>query len=263
MIKRGELINFIHNTAIGDELIQEAQKIDTNANGVQIHGSKEIDKVAIGVSANMDFLKEAVDSKAQFCIFHHGLGLSEKYIYNSRLDPSMQKKLKFISQNNLSIAGYHYTLDNHPQIGNNTIIIDKLGAKKTNENYFDTWGWIGEFDIPQKVEDLAEKCSDIFEHDVFAVYSGPKKIKRIGVCSGGAKPMKSWLFEIYEKNVDLHITGEIAESGPSLAKDGGFNYFSCGHYATEVFGVQALGKKIKDHFKNKVEVEFIDISNPL
>ena len=263
MIKRDELIDFIHNTVMGKDILESAQKLDTNANGIQVHGSQEVEKVAVGVSANMDFLKEAVDSGSQFCIFHHGLGLNDKYVYNSRLDPSMQVKLDFVFKNNLTIAGYHYTLDHHPQIGNNAIIIDKLGAKKTEENYFDTWGWVGEFETPQKVEDLADKCSHIFEHDVFAVYSGPSNIKRIGVCSGGAKPSKSWLFEIYEKNIDLHITGEIAESGPSIAKDGGFNYFSCGHYASEVFGVQALGKAIKDQFKDRVEVEFIDISNPL
>jgi putative NIF3 family GTP cyclohydrolase 1 type 2 len=41
------------------------------------------------------------------------------------------------------------------------------------------------------------------------------------------------------------------------------NYFVCGHYATEVFGVKALSAEIGERFKGKVEVEFIDIPNPI
>lgn len=172
-------------------------------------------------------------------------------------------QLKFAIKNNLTVAGFHYSLDKHKQIGNNAVIIEKLGAKNTGEKYLKGWGWVGEFDSAINVEELAEKCSDLFEHDIFAIYAGHKEIKRIGVCSGGAKPVGEEVFEIFEKNIDLHISGEIAEGGPAIAKDSRFNYFACGHYATEVFGVQALGSAIKDHFKDKVEVEFIDISNPL
>ena len=46
-------------------------------------------------------------------------------------------------------------------------------------------------------------------------------------------------------------------------KESGIAYFVCGHYATEKFGVQELGKKIESKFKPKVEVEFIDIENPI
>jgi dinuclear metal center YbgI/SA1388 family protein len=263
MIQRDQIIDFIHHQAISEDLLKKAQTLDTRANGVQIHGSQKVDKIVLGVSANLDFLKEAVSSQAQFCIFHHGINLGDSDIYNSRLNQATQKQLSYIFQHNLTIAGYHYSLDAHPKIGNNAVIIEKLGAIKTDESYFDGWGWIGEFKIPQDVTKLAKKCSELFEHDIFAVYSGPKKIKRIGVCSGSARPRGGEVLEIFENNIDLHISGEINESGPALAKESGFNYFSCGHYATEVFGVQALGRKIKEHFKANVEVEFIDIPNPL
>jgi len=46
-------------------------------------------------------------------------------------------------------------------------------------------------------------------------------------------------------------------------KESGINYFCGGHYATEVFGVRELGKIIKAYFKNKLEVEFIDIPNEI
>lgn len=262
MIKRDELISFIKKT-IGEDIIEKAQGVDKNANGVQILGVEEVDKLVLGTSRSLDFFKEAVEVKAQFCVFHHGLGLSEREIYNSRPTMALQKRLKIIFDNNLTVAGYHFSLDHQPEFGNNATIIKLLKAKRLDIPYFDEWGWVAEFDKPQNVMKLAEKCSQIFENDVMAIYGGKKKVKRIGVVSGGGKPSGSWALEIAEKNIDLHITGEIAESGPALAKDMGFNYFAGGHYATEVFGVQELGKIIKQHYQNSLEVEFLDIPNSI
>jgi dinuclear metal center YbgI/SA1388 family protein len=262
MVTRDELISFIENT-IGLDLLAKANQIDENANGVQIHGAKQVTKIALGVSTSLDFFREVVKSGAQFTLTHHGLHLSSKYLYNSRLDQSQQAILKYVFTHDLTVSGYHYSLDVHPEVGNNSTIIKLLGAKKLDITYFDGWGWVGEFSKPLAAQEIADKLAAITSHDVFAVYGGPDNIKRIGVCSGGAKPARETLHEIYDKNIELHIAGEIGESGVNIAKDAGFNYFSAGHYATEVFGVQELGKKIKEHFKSKLEVEFIDIPNIL
>lgn len=262
MVKRDELIKTIHDI-IGTDLIIKANKVDHRANGVQVLGKEKVEKIVLGVSCSLEFLTEAARAKADFCLFHHGADLDASSIYNSRLNLSQQKVLQYVFANDLTIAGYHYSLDAHKEIGNNATIINLLGAKRLNIPYMSEWGWVAEFDKAVEVEELAEKCSDIFNHDIFAVYGGPKQIKRIGVCSGGAKPSGELIHEIADKNIDLHLTGEIGEGGPALARECGFNYFSAGHYATEVFGVQELGKKIKSHFKDLLEVEFIDIPNIL
>jgi putative NIF3 family GTP cyclohydrolase 1 type 2 len=111
--------------------------------------------------------------------------------------------------------------------------------------------------------DLAQKLSELTSHDIFTVYGGPEMVKRIGVCSGGCKPYDRELWEIIDKQIDAHIAGEIIEASVGQAQGVGYNYYACGHYATEVYGVQELGKRIKAHFKNKLEVEFIDIPNIL
>jgi len=158
--------------------------------------------------------------------------------------------------------GFHYILDAHPEIGNNATIIKKLGAKK-EEPLFEDFGYTATFTVPQDVKLLSKKCSDFMEHDVLAIYSGPKSVKTIGVCSGAAKPYAQHVAEMEEKGVQLFIAGETSESIPNRMKESGINYFVCGHYATEVFGVQELGKVIKSRFKDKLEVEFIDIPNPV
>lgn len=262
MVTRDQLIKFIDST-LGHDLLAKANKIDHRANGVQIHGKNDINKIALGVSCSLEFLEEAVGAGADCCIFHHGVDLDSSSIYNSRLNLSQQKILRYIFEHNLTVGGYHFSLDANPSIGNSATIINLLGAKRLDMPYMSEWGWVAEFEQPQTVESVAEKCSDIFSHDIFAVYGGPKMIKRFGVATGGAKPTGEYIHELAAKGIELHITGEIGEGGPAMARECGYNYFSCGHYATEVFGVQELGKKIKAHFQNKLEVEFIDIPNPL
>lgn len=247
------------NEIIGQELLDKAEQKDDRANGVQISGSQKVDKIALGVTCNEAFLTEAVESGAQYCIFHHGI---DTQAYKSRYSVSAQKQLKVIFDNNLTIAAYHYALDAHPKIGNNAVIIRELGAKIV-QPLFDDWGFVAKFDNPQDVEKLSQKCSKLFEHDVFAVLNGPKKVKTIGIVSGGAKPYAQNLFEMQSKGVELFISGETSEWVPHRMHESEINYFVCGHYATEVFGVQELGKVLKAKLKDKVEVEFIDIPNPI
>lgn len=262
MVTRDELIVYLEKT-LGTELLAKARLKDIYANGVQVHGSEKVNKIALGVSATMDFFQEAVAAEAQFCLFHHGLDLTSHNLVGSRLHAGIQADLSYIFANNLTVAGYHYSLDAHPTIGNNAVIIRELGAELTNETYYDEWGYVAEFKTPVLATKLAERLAKITSHDVMAVYGGPKMVKRIGVCSGGARPYDRELWEIIEKNLDAHIAGEIIEPSEAQAKGVGYNYYAAGHYATEVFGVQELGKKLKEHYKDQLEVEFIDLPNPL
>lgn len=262
MVSRDDLIAFIEKT-LGLDLLTKARVKDIYSNGVQIHGSDTVTKIALGVSLTHDFLVEAVSTGAEFCLTHHGLDLTSHNIVSSRLHPGLQADLQYIYAHNLTVAGYHYALDAQPDFGNNASIIKALGAKQTGELYFDEWGYVAEFATPVSATDLANSLAELTSHDVFSVYGGPSQVKRIGVCSGGAKPYDRQLFEIIDKQIDCHISGEIIEPSIAQAKGIGYNYFAAGHYATEVFGVQELGKKLKEHFKEKLEVEFIDIPNPL
>jgi len=262
MVNRDELIVKVEEL-IGRDLITRARLKDIYSNGVQIHGQSEVKKITIGVSMTRDFLSESVASGSQFCVTHHGLDLTAHNIVTSRMHSGLQTDLRYIFANNLTVAGYHYSLDAQPDFGNNATIIKELGANITTESYYDDWGFVAEFDSPISATDLASKLSALTSHDIFAVYGGPKMVKRIGVCSGGAKPYDRTLFEIIDKRIDAHISGEIIEPAVAQAEGVGYNYYAAGHYATEVFGVQELGKRLKSYFGDKLEVEFIDIPNPL
>jgi dinuclear metal center YbgI/SA1388 family protein len=258
MVKRDKLIEFVKGL-IGEELLKKALEKDDFANGVQILGAENVSKVALGVSLNEEFLKKALRWGAQMCIFHHGIYTPT---YKLQYTQSEQKRLKLIFKNDLTILGYHYALDFHPKLGNNAQIIKKLGAKIV-EPFAEEWGYIGNFEKIHNLHELGHKCQELFDHEVFVVEANEKKVKRIGVCTGGHKPGTFDFNEMHDKKVDLLITGETAEYLPHQMKEEGINYFVCGHYATEVFGIKELGEKIKSHFKGKIGVEFIDIQNPI
>ena len=258
MVRGDELVNFIYQT-VGRELIEKAFQKDERVNGMQFLGGEKVEKVTLGVSINEEFLQEVIKRKSNFCIVHHGL---DTETYKARYPLYSQKRLSLIFKNDITVVGFHYSLDVHPTIGNNAVIIKRLGAK-IGEPLCEEWGYTASFDKPQDVHELAHKCRDIFDHEIFVGEGSKQKIKKIGVVSGGAKPYAETLAELEAKGVELFISGETSEASPHKMKESGIAYFVCGHYATEVFGVQELGKKIESEFKGRLSVEFVDIPNPI
>lgn len=258
MVKRDQLTQFIEKT-IGLDLINKGRQIDSNANGVQFHGSDKVGKVALGVSLNVDFLREATQAGAQYCIFHHGF---DPRHLNARYSQGSQERLRLIFGNNLTIAGYHYALDAQPEFGNNATIARQLGAKVVDTLY-ETWGVVAK--LPKKValDELSKQCATLFDHDILASKVGNEEVQILGIVSGAGKPYHAQIEEMHEKGVELYISGESSESRLHAMQEEGISYFLGGHYATEVYGVQELGKRIKVHYKDQLEVEFIDIANPL
>lgn len=258
MVLRDELTSFIEKT-IGLDLLAKARAKDEVANGVQFLGSEQITKVVLGVSCNEDFLIEAAAAESQYCIFHHGF---DPRTHLSRYSLASQKQLRVIMGCNLTVAGYHYALDAQPEFGNNATIAKLLGAKITDK-LDDEWGFVARLPKPLSLDELSAICAKLFSHDILAIKVNDQSVQTIGIVSGAGKPYSAQFAEMHSKNVELYISGESSESRLHAMQEEGISYFLGGHYATEVFGVQELGKRIKAHFKNKLEVEFIDIPNPL
>lgn len=255
---RDKIIKFIYQV-IGDELMAKALAKDEIANGVQWFGSQNVSKIALGVSCNEDFLLEATKAGSQLVICHHGLDVRT---FKSRYPRFIQKQLKVIVENNLTVAGFHYALDAHPKFGNNAMIAKLLGAK-IKEPLFDDWGWTAELPRPQTIEQMKTACENLFNHKIISVIAEPKMITKIGIVSGRGTPDMAELAEMETKGVELYISGETSEWVIHQMKESKINYFCGGHYATEVFGIQELSKLIKANFKNQLEVEFIDIPNEI
>lgn len=259
MVSRNELTKKIEQSILGADTLQKARVMDEMANGMQIAGAEDVEKVATGVSLNDAFLKFAVDWGAQYCIFHHGFDVRT---YKSTYSPAAQSRLRRIFNNNISIVGYHAALDIHSTIGNNAVIARELGAK-TTDTLFEEWGFVATFKTPVSVASLEQSCAALFGHDILAFVTTGKHVKTIGIVSGAGKPRAAQIAEMHAKGVELFITGEPSESVPYALMESGISYFACGHYATEVFGVKTLGEEIQKTFGDKLEVKFLDVPNSI
>jgi putative NIF3 family GTP cyclohydrolase 1 type 2 len=87
---------------------------------------------------------------------------------------------------------------------------------------------------------------------------GPQEIRTIGIISGGAQKNVN---QAVAEGLDLFLTGEVSEHILNYVKEEGIHFVAAGHYATERFGVLALGSHLAERFD--IEVEFVDIPNPV
>ena len=250
-MKRNELTNYL-NTYLRIEEFK-----DYSTNGLQVEGKDEIRKIVTGVSANVELFEKAIELKADAIIVHHGIIWDfEHPVYQG----SYKKRIKLLLENDINLYGYHLPLDAHKEVGNNARLAQILGLKNIepfgeyNEQLI---GFKGEYKLKQAeiVFDLVKK--EINANAIIFPY-GPDKINTVGVVSGGAqKEVKQAVLE----GLDLYLTGEVSEHILHYVKEEGIHFIAAGHYATERFGVLALGEHIKEKFE--LDVEFVDIPNPV
>ena len=87
--------------------------------------------------------------------------------------------------------------------------------------------------------------------------SGPERIDSIGIVSGSAADT---LHEAAAAGLDAFLTGEPREHITADAAELGMWFVAAGHYATETFGVRALGDLLAERFG--IEHTFVDLAKP-
>ena len=73
---------------------------------------------------------------------------------------------------------------------------------------------------------------------------------------------KPWIYEIAKNAcIDAFLTGEPREHITADAAELGMTFVAAGHYATETFGVRAVGDLLAERFG--VEHRFVELPNPV
>lgn len=263
MLKRVELTRFLENYF--KPFSDLANSRETLLNGLQIRGKETVAKIGLGVSASLEFFEKAKNQGCDFLITHHGLSFPNPVEFKNTYPEYFEKRLKFLYRNEISLAGFHFMLDHHPEIGNNAWVLKELGAD-LKDNVIDKWGWFGKLKSPAKISELLEKCEAIYSHKPFiAGILEDRLISTVAVVSGSGSldsRTSSHLREFIDNGIELQIVGDMRESHPALAKELGITIAAFGHYNTEIIGVRNLGQIIRDEFKS-VEVVFVDVPNLL
>lgn len=251
MADRDKIIEFV------DGYLKSREIKDASQNGLQVQGKAGVKKIAFGVSASLEFIKRAAASGADMLVVHHGLLWSKAVVIKG----PFREKLDLLLKNDISLAGWHLPLDKHPVVGNNARIMKLLGAGGLKPfGAYDgvTIGFKGTFSRPKTLQEIVKTLCGELGADIIAFSFGPKKVKTLGVISGGAQRMFE---QAVEEGLDLYVTGEVSEFVQEMARENRTNFISAGHYNTEKAGVLALEKLLRSRFK--VKTEFIDIPNPI
>lgn len=236
-----------------DQYLDIGRFKDYGPNGLQVVGNQTISKVAIGVSANMEFFERAVQWGAECCVVHHGIF----WDFHPRILKGVLKaRVKFLLQHDVSLLAYHLPLDAHSQVGNNVISARALGLiklKRFGEYKGNLIGYWGECS-PILASAFKKKADKYFSSTCLMYDYGPKKIQSVGIISGAAQ---SEFQQAIDLDLDCYITGEVSEHTMHLAKEAKKHFIAVGHYAGERVGIQALGQYIEKKFP--VQVRFIDV----
>ena len=251
MASRDKIIDFLN------DYLDSGNIKDASRNGLQVEGRPEIKKIAFGVSASLELFKRAAASGADMVIVHHGLFWSRPNLITG----PFREKISLLLKNGINLAAWHLPLDKHPIVGNNARIMKFLGAKalKPFGSYDgELIAFKGSFARPKPAAEIIRILQKKLGADILHFGFGPKRIKTLGVVSGGAESMFT---QAIAAGLDLYITGEVGEFVQEMARENKTNFISAGHYNTEKPGVWALERLVRAKFK--VKTEFIDVPNPV
>ena len=242
-----------------DELLEPASFADLGPNGLQVPGGEEARRIVTGVSAQRALIERAIELDAQLLLVHHGLFWD---FHPTGLSPILAGRLRPLFKHDLALAAYHIPLDAHPELGNNAQLAAALGCER-HEPFHEfrgraigRAGAFGGDGVP--AEELFARVRDVTGREPLVQGAGPERVRRIGIVSGSAADA---LYEAAEHGLDAFLTGEPREHVMADARELGVHFIAAGHYATETFGVRALGDWLADRFG--IEHEFVDVPNPV
>ncbi|MDR1434799.1 MAG: Nif3-like dinuclear metal center hexameric protein [Puniceicoccales bacterium] len=223
-------------------------------NGLQFQNSGKISKIVAAVDGSLEIVEKAIAVGADLLIVHHGI-FWEKTV---PVRDNIYKKYKLLIDHDMALYSCHLPLDAHLEIGNNACIGKILGLKniiQEFEYHATKIGIVGDKSIGRSP--LKTLLESLFPR-VIAMEFGSENIEKIGVASGGSGMI---IAQAKALEIDTVIVGECQQFHYNIARENNVNVYICGHYATETFGVEALGKEVSQKFS--LPFEFIPSNCPL
>ena len=230
--------------------VREVGDWDNALNGLQIENSGQVTRLGVAVDVSTRVLTGAAKRNVDLLIVHHGL-------FWPGLQPvrsALRRQLQLAFANDIALYSAHLPLDIHPKIGNNAELVAALGLKSAQpflEEKGQPVGLKARASMPRN--ELIRKLRKALGGPVKVFNFGPKQTRTIGIVTGGAG---SEIYRVAQENIDTFVTGEAPHWAAVAAQELGVNLLLGGHYATEVFGVKALGAHLSKRFG--IPWEFID-----
>jgi dinuclear metal center YbgI/SA1388 family protein len=231
---------------------------DYAPNGIQVEGKEQIQRICTAVTASDEVITHAIAQQADALLVHHG------YFWRgeaSVITGMKRQRLHKLLNHNLNLLAYHLPLDCHPELGNNACLAKLFEVNLVQMHRAgntDNLLWSGYLSQAMTPSEFSTFLSEKLGRTPLSIIVNNPTINRIAWCSGGAQ---DFIEEANRLGVDAYLSGEVSERTYYQAKELGIHYYSCGHHATERYGIQALGEYLASYFK--LDHLFIDSENPI
>jgi dinuclear metal center YbgI/SA1388 family protein len=238
-----------------DALLEPARFRDYAPNGLQVEGRADVRCVVVGVSASQSLLDAALACGADAVLVHHGYFWKNE---DPRVTGIKKKRLQTLLANDISLLAYHLPLDAHPQVGNNACLAVELGLEVDGQCGEQGLLWHGHLAQPLSAAQWAHAVGERFGRMPQRLGRADKRVERVAWCSGGAQ---GYFDEAIALGVDAFLTGEASEQNHHMSIESDIAFLAAGHHATERYGIQALGRVLRDDYG--IDVRWIDNDNPI
>jgi len=245
----------IHSTlgdvaAYLDDLLRTSEIPDYRGamNGIQVEHVGPVTRCAVAVDASSRTIEGAIEQGANLLIVHHGL-------FWAGVQPirgHVYERVRRLIAHDVAVYASHLPLDLHPTVGNNVLLARELGlAPESGFARFESIdvGVKGTCDLMTSV--LAQRCEQISRREggqlITVGVTPERRTKRWAICTG-AGASSDTLREAKAAQVDTLIVGEGPHHTAIEAEEYGIAVLYVGHYASETFGVRALGAEIERTF---------------
>ncbi len=231
---------------------------DASNNGLQVENVGEVTRILTAVDASLETFEAAVAQGAQMVLVHHGLSWGNSLAYITGLNRLL---LAYALEHNLALYAAHLPLDAHPTLGNNAQMAQALELTEVRpfmEYHGQKIGFAGRLPQPLSRDAFAQLVQEKASPERMERFDyGVETIATIGICSGGAP---EGVEQSALEGLDCYLCGEANLVAYNLAKQYRTNALFAGHYATERFGIRALGCWLQD--RTGLPAEFLDLKLP-
>jgi dinuclear metal center YbgI/SA1388 family protein len=217
-------------------------------NGIQVQHAGPVRRCAVAVDASLRTIQGAIDAGANLLLVHHGLFWAGVQPLTGRF----YQRTRLLLEHDVAVYSSHLPLDLHPTLGNNVLLARALGLQPSaGFGKFQSVdvGVMGETDIETAI--LIAKADAIARQEggsVVTVGTTPRRRTRRWALCTGAGASTDTLREAAAAAVDTLIVGEGPHHTGVDAQELGMAVIYAGHYATETFGVRALGEELQRTF---------------
>jgi dinuclear metal center YbgI/SA1388 family protein len=217
-------------------------------NGIQVEHRGPVTGCAVAVDASLRTIEGAAAAGANLLVVHHGLFWSGTQPLRGRF----YERVRLLVEHDIAVYSSHLPLDLHPTLGNNPLFARALGLEPTAgfaRYQTITVGVMGDADVDTST--LADRARDIARREGGSVVTigveARRRTRRWALCTG-AGASSDTLRDAAAAGVDTLIVGEGPHHTGVEAQELGIAVIYAGHYATETFGVRALGAELERAF---------------